>query len=53
MGEDAADQAPIVADAVDLARRLADAADAGRVDLGDLGRRARRLLESSTGVEEG
>jgi hypothetical protein len=53
MGEDAAAQAPIVADALDLARRLADAADAGRVDLGDLGRRARRLLESSTAPEEG
>ena len=53
MGEDAAAQAPIVADALDLARRLADAADAGRVDLGDLGRRARRLLESSTSPEEG
>jgi hypothetical protein len=53
MGEEAAAQAPIVADALDLARRLADAADAGRVDLGDLGRRARRLLEASTAVEEG
>ena len=53
MGEEAAVQAPIVADALDLARRLADAADAGRVDLGDLGRRARRLLEASTAVEEG
>jgi hypothetical protein len=53
MGDEAAAQAPIVADALDLARRLADAADAGRVDLGDLGRRARRLLESSAGAEEG
>ena len=51
MGEDAAAQAPIVADALDLARRLADAADAGRVDLGDLGRRARRLLAATTGPE--
>jgi hypothetical protein len=53
MGDDAAAQAPIVADALDLARRLADAADAGRVDLSDLGRRARRLLEATTGAEEG
>jgi hypothetical protein len=53
MGDDAAVQAPIVADALDLARRLADAADAGRVDLGDLGRRARRLLEASTSPDEG
>ena len=37
MGDEAAAQAPIVADALELARRLADAADAGRVDLGDLG----------------
>ncbi len=49
MGLDAAAQAPIVADALDLAARLAAAADAGRVDLGDLGRRARRLLASTTG----
>ena len=53
MGDDAAVQAPIVSDALDLARRLADAADAGRVDLGDLGRRARRLLEASTNPDEG
>jgi hypothetical protein len=52
MGDDAAAQAPIVADALDLARRLSDAADAGRVDLGDLGRRARRLLEASAGPDE-
>jgi len=32
----------------DLAARLADAADAGRVDLSDLGRRARHLLASTT-----
>jgi len=53
MGDEAAAQAPIVADALELARRLADAADAGRVDLGDLGRRARRLLEASTAAEQG
>ena len=53
MGDEAAAQAPIVADALELARRLADAADAGRVDLGDLGRRARRLLEASTSAEQG
>ncbi|HEX6420616.1 MAG TPA: hypothetical protein VFZ77_19095 [Acidimicrobiales bacterium] len=49
MGQDAATQAPIVDDAVDLAERLVAAADAGRVDLGDLGRRARRLLAATTG----
>ena len=47
MGEDAAADAPIVAEALDLAERLAAAAEAGRVDLGDLGRRARRLLAAS------
>lgn len=41
--------APAVLDeALDLAKRLASAADAGRVDLVDLGRRARRLLASTT-----
>jgi hypothetical protein len=50
MGQDAAAQAPIVDDAVDLAERLVAAADAGRVDLGDLGRRARRLLAATTGA---
>lgn len=52
MGEDAAATTPIVDDALDLARRLADAAEAGRVDLGDLGRRARRLLEQTTQSED-
>ena len=53
MGQDTAAQAPIVADALDLAARLVDAAEAGRVDLGDLGRRARRLLESTTSPPDG
>jgi hypothetical protein len=48
MGEEAATQAVVVDEALDLARRLADAAEAGRVDLGDLGRRARHLLASAT-----
>ena len=39
---------PDLDEALDLAQRLAAAADAGRVDLSDLGRRARRLLESTT-----
>jgi hypothetical protein len=52
MGQDAASQAPIVDDALDLAERLVAAADAGRVDLGDLGRRARRLLAATTGPAE-
>jgi hypothetical protein len=52
MGEDDAAQAPIVAEALDLAERLAAAADAGRVDLGDLGRRARHLLASTTAPDD-
>ena len=49
IGQDAAARAPIVDDALDLAERLVAAAEAGRVDLGDLGRRARRLLAATTG----
>jgi hypothetical protein len=48
MGQDAAAQTSLVDDALDLAERLVAAADAGRVDLGDLGRRARRLLDATT-----
>ena len=47
MGQEAAANAPAVDEALDLASRLAAAADAGRVDLNDLGRRARRLLAST------
>lgn len=48
MGQEAAIAGPEVEEALDLAARLAAAADAGRVDLNDLGRRARRLLASTT-----
>src|SRR5918992_177573 len=47
MGEDAAAQTPLLDEAVALAERLASSAEEGRVDLGDLGRRARRLLEAT------
>jgi len=47
MGQEAAADAPLVDEALDLASRLAAAADAGRVDLSDLGRRARRLLAAT------
>jgi len=47
MGQDSAGASPIVDEALDLAERLAEQAEAGRVDLADLGRRARRLLEST------
>ena len=48
MGQEVAAAGPDFDEALDLAARLAAAADAGRVDLGDLGRRARRLLASTT-----
>jgi hypothetical protein len=48
MGQDAAAAAPIIDEALDLAERLVAAIDAGRVDLGDLGRRARALLDSTS-----
>ena len=53
MGQDAALGKPILDDALDLAERLAKQAEEGRVDLGDLGRRARRLLESTAKPGEG
>jgi hypothetical protein len=49
MGQDAAQaMSPILDDALDLAERLANAVEEGRVDLGDLGRRARRVLERTS-----
>jgi hypothetical protein len=49
MGQEAATiEAPFIDEALDLAARLAAAAEAGRVDLNDLGRRARRLLAGTT-----
>jgi len=47
MGQEAVAAGPTVDEALDLASRLAAAADAGRVDLADLGRRARRLLATT------
>jgi hypothetical protein len=46
MGQDAGGSA-IIDEALALAERLAEAAEQGKVDLGDLGRRARRLLEKT------
>ena len=47
MGEDSTGTSALLDDALDLAERLAAAAEEGRVDLGDLGRRARRVLEKT------
>ena len=46
MGHEAGDSV-VLDEALDLAERLASAAEEGRVDLGDLGRRARRVLAST------
>jgi len=43
----------VLDDALDLAERLANAVEEGRVDLGDLGRRARRVLEKTTRQADG
>jgi hypothetical protein len=48
MGHDTSQMNPVLDDALDLAERLANAVEEGRVDLGDLGRRARRVLEKTT-----
>jgi hypothetical protein len=48
MGQESAIAGPELDEALDLAARLASAAEEGRVDLSDLGRRARRLLASTT-----
>ena len=42
-----------IRDALDLAQRLAEQSKSGKVDLPDLGRRARRLLEASARPDQG
>ena len=52
MGHDSADTGRLLDDALAFAERVAEDAERGRVDLGELGRRARRLLErTATGGE--
>ena len=48
MGHDAAVHVQLLDEALDFAERVAQDADKGRVDLADLGRRARKLLEQSS-----
>ena len=48
MGHDSATSSAIVDQALDLAERIADQTEKGRVDLNDLSRRARRLLETTS-----
>jgi hypothetical protein len=47
MGEDAAAGTQILDQALDLAERVAEQTQQGRVDVNDLGRRARRILEAT------
>jgi hypothetical protein len=48
MGQDAAGaRSQLVDQAVELAERIAQQSESGRVDLADLGRRARRILEQT------
>ncbi len=49
MGADAAAGVAVIDDAIELASRLVEQAESGRVDLGDLRRRARKLLEATSG----
>src|SRR5438132_10983171 len=53
MGEDSAFRKPLLDDALDLAERLAEQSQSGKVDLADLGRRARRLLAATARPDEG
>jgi hypothetical protein len=52
MGVDSVTATKILDDAIDLAGRLVEQAQSGKVDLGDLSRRARRVLEQTTGSGE-
>src|SRR5262245_36821434 len=52
MGQEQAIGKPLLDDALDLAQRLAEQSQSGRVDLNDLGRRARRLLEATARPDE-
>ncbi len=53
MGQGAAANVAIVDDAVALARKLLEGAEQGRLDLADLQRRSRRLLEATTSPDDG
>lgn len=53
MGQEAAIGAPLLDEALALAERIVQDTEKGRVDLNDLGRRARRLLEKTSRPHEG
>jgi hypothetical protein len=52
MGQESAGASQIVDDAISLAERIVTGVETGRVDLTDLGRRARRLLEATASPPE-
>ena len=52
MGQEAAADTQIIESALDLAERVATGAESGQFNLTDLGRRARRLLESTARPQE-
>ena len=52
MGQEAAANVELVDDAITLARRVVEGTEQGRLDLADLQRRARRLLEATTHTED-
>ena len=51
MGGNPGSESAVLDEALDLAHRVADAAEQGRFDVVDLGRRARRLLEATATPE--
>jgi hypothetical protein len=53
MGQESAIGAPLLDEALSLAERIVQDAERGRVDLGDLSRRARRVLEKTSRPAEG
>ena len=52
MGHDTGAGSAIVDQALDLAERIAEQTEKGRVDLNDLSRRARRLLEATSAPDQ-
>jgi hypothetical protein len=52
MGQEAAADVAVVDDALTLARRIVEGSEQGRLDLADLNRRARRLLESTVNADD-
>ena len=53
MGQNAAERSQLVDQAIEIAERIVQQTETGRVDLADLGRRARRLLEATSNPAEG